>query len=164
MCGFQPVRGENLGEGWLGGFSLQSHRSGLLGLDVCSVTSKFYIPVLLERSFYAKRLSPRQLARLVGKLQSCSLAVGPVVRLVTRELYRFICKVAEDFSWSYFHAVPEEVKSEVLFWWQHLAGLNGFSFSLNRSEVVINFEVASDASGVGVYAYQFVSDFKLLLK
>ena len=56
------------------------------------------------------------------------------------------------------------MRAEILFWWQNLSGLNGFSFSQNRSEVVINFEVASDASGAGVYAYQFASEFKLLLK
>ena len=83
-------------------------RLTFLGLDVCSITPKFYIPEkkflnicsLLEEAFFARKLQPRQLARLVGKLQSCSLAVGPVVRLMTRELYQFICKVVEEYSWS----------------------------------------------------------------
>ena len=114
-----------------------SSRLTFLGLDVCSTTSKFYIPEkkfsslchLLEEAFFAPRLQPRWLASLVGKLQSCSRAVGPVVRLMTRAMYRFICSTVDAFSWSYFARVPEEVKEEVLFWWRNLSGLNGFSFS-----------------------------------
>ena len=90
---------------------------------MCSRTLKFFIPEKkslnifsqLEAAYVARRLQPRKLTSLVGKLQSCSLALGPVVRLMTRNFYRFICQVVEENSWSYFSFVPEEVKVENLF-------------------------------------------------
>ena len=84
---------------------------------------KFFIPEKkflsifsqLEAALIARRMQPRKLASLVGKIQSCALALGPVVRLKTRNLYRFICQVVDDYSWSFFTPVTEEVKVELLF-------------------------------------------------
>ena len=145
-------------------------RLTFLGLDVCSRSMMFFIPekkleaILghLDSFVKGKKTSPRCLARLVGKIQSCHRALGPVVRHMTRNIYRFICSNVENFAWDYFLPIDSEVRDELLFWKNNLRTLDGFHFSPVQTEEVVNFEVASDASGVGVFAYLVDSNRQLL--
>ena len=72
----------------------------LLGFTVDLKAGTFHVPprradalkqlldVIIAKDF---RLSVRTLSRLTGSLVSMSLAMGPVVRLWTRAMYRDIC-------------------------------------------------------------------------
>ena len=93
------------------------------------------------------------LSSLVGKIQSCYRALGSVVRLMTRRSYRWICEGVDNSSWDYWHYLSPEVVEELVFWWANIRSLNGFSFVPSLSQTDVSFEVASDASGVGVFGY-----------
>ena len=77
-----------------------------LGLEVCSIERKFFIPEkkltrllgALDSLLNQRLVSVRKLASGVGLLQSCALALGPVVRLMTRRLYSFIAEMEMKFS------------------------------------------------------------------
>ena len=65
---------------------------------------------ILSKGFVA---FARQLARFTGLLASMSLALGPVVRLWTRSLYRDILNAA---SWDSLFPLSDDAVGEVLFW------------------------------------------------
>ena len=94
------------------------------------------------------------LSSLVGKIQSCYRALGPVVRLMTRRSYHWICEVVDKFSWDYWQYLCPEVLEELVFWRDNITSLSGHSFVPALSQTDVRFEVASDASGVGVFGYQ----------
>ena len=103
------------------------------------------------------------MASLVGKIQSCQRALGPVTRLMTRKSYHWICQVVDSFNWDYWQNLTPEVLEELKFWRDNLWNLNGCSFSPSLSQLDVSYEVASDASGVGVFGY-LVGDRQVLLK
>ena len=101
---------------------------------------------------------------MVGLLQSCAQALGPVVRLMTRSLYSFIVENVEKFSWSFFTPLSDEARTELLFWMEQLRNLNGFHFSPSLSLENVDFELCSDASAIGVFGYQFKSNYEVILR
>ena len=130
-------------------------RITFLGLDICSESMKFHIPEgkltkleeILDNAIRAKRRTPRMLSSLVGKVQSCYRALGPVVRLMTRKSYRWICERVDSTSWDYWSDLSPEVVEELVFWRTNIRSLNGCSFVPSLSQTDVSFEVASDASG-----------------
>jgi hypothetical protein len=58
-------------------------------------------------------VSARTIAKLTGHLQSMSLALGPIARLWTRQLYYFI---NAQFSWKNIALLPDLAIQEFLFW------------------------------------------------
>ena len=149
-----------------------SSRLVFLGLEVCSVTQKFYIPEkkivrilsMLDSLLSARRICLRALASLVGLLQSCGRALGPVVRLRTRRTYGFLMENVTKFCWGYHLALHEDCREELNFWFENIKDLNGFQFSAKLSMKDIDFEVCSDASQVGVFGYQFSDSYEILLR
>ena len=146
-------------------------RITFLGLDICGQELKFFIPeaklnklveILIE-TIKAKRRTARMMASLVGKIQSCYRALGPVTRFMTRRSYQWICQMVDSFSWDYWQNLTPEVIDELTFWKINLRSLSGYSFSPSLSQIDVKFEVASDASGVGVFGY-LVGDKQVLLK
>ena len=71
---------------------------------------KQLIDTIIDKHFI---VSARCLSRLSGSLVSMGLALGPVVRLWTRGIYRDICQVN---YWDKPFLVPQDSQSEVLFW------------------------------------------------
>ncbi|CAH3032378.1 unnamed protein product [Porites lobata] len=66
----------------------------------------------------------RELARLAGFIISLSLAVGPIARLFTRQMYFFIqSRPSWDVSFTFSEALLQELK----FWLQHIDSFNGYS-------------------------------------
>ena len=57
--------------------------------------------------------SARSLSRLTGMLVSIGLAIGPVVRLWTRAMYREILQAP---SWSILFSLSTEAQQEIYFW------------------------------------------------
>lgn len=58
-------------------------------------------------------VSARHIARLTGSLSSMGLALGPIVRLWTRELYRTI---QQSVFWDQKIQLSEEAQNKILFW------------------------------------------------
>ena len=149
-----------------------SSRLVFLGLEVCSVEQKFFIPEKkmvrllgsLDSVLNHRKVSVRSLASLVGSLQSCALALGPVVRLMTRNVYCFIMENVIKFSWGYHVVLTDSCRQELQFWVDNLSLLNGYHFSPKLSMVDIDFDIISDASQVGVFGYQFSHFYEVILR
>ena len=147
-------------------------RLTFLGLDICSESLKFFIPEkkladikeLLAKYLRYNKMSARQLAKVVGKIQSCWRALGPVVRVMTRSCYSFICKSVDTYAWDYFQPLSKKARRELSFWRDNISDLHGYSFSPVMSKEVVDVVVASDASGVGLFAYLVDSSKEVLGK
>ena len=82
----------------------------------------------------------RELARLTGFIISLSLAVGPIARLFTRQMYFLIqSRPSWDVSFTFSEALLQELK----FWLQHIDSFNGYSI---RGVFCANCTVYTDAS------------------
>ncbi|CAH3032982.1 unnamed protein product, partial [Pocillopora meandrina] len=78
----------------------------------------------LESMILAGYATYRELARLAGFIISLSLAVGPIARLFTRQMYFFIqSRPSWDVSFTFSEALLQELK----FWLQHINSFNGYS-------------------------------------
>ena len=88
-------------------------------------------------------LKARDLASIIGKLISMSLAVGPVARLMTRSLYAVL---NTRQYWCQFLPVSREARQEIQFWLDNLDNVNGQGLWLSPSAVRI---VYIDASSTG---------------
>merc|ERR1711888_408918 len=147
-------------------------RLTFLGLDICSESLMFFIPEkkladikeLLVKYLRYHKMSARQLAKVVGKIQSCWRALGPVVRVMTRYCYSFICKSVDTYAWDYFQPLSKKARQELSFLRDNISDLHGYSFTPVMSEVVVDVVVASDASGVGLFAYLVDSSKEVLGK
>ena len=76
-------------------------------------TLKQLLDIIIATDF---RVSAMTLSHLTGSLVSLSLAMGPVVCLWTRAMYRDICLAP---SWDQPICLSSETHSEVLFWKQN---------------------------------------------
>ena len=103
-----------------------------MGFLINSIQFTFQIPesklAKLKRSLQSLildgRATNRELARLVGFIISLSLAVGPIARLFTRQMYFFIqSRPVGDISFTFPGALLQELK----FLLQHIDSLNGYS-------------------------------------
>ena len=151
------------------GFVISDHKSkgpakriSYLGLEICSDSKKFYIPEQkllkiteeLKTLLEVRRVKLRNMARVLGLLQSCSRALGNVVRIKTRNLYRWLNERLENSSYNYHFCLSEVEKDEVFFWINNIRDLNGCYFTPKRSSTETYFSVVSDASNEGMFAYQ----------
>ena len=103
----------------------------------------------------------RVLAKLLGKLQFCERALGPVVRLLSRSSYYLIAKAS---SWNSFITLSESAKTELLFLFENLESLNGFPIRASKSAIKLDFSFCSDASDIGFCVYCINSNNDILLK
>ena len=143
-----------------------------LGLEICSESLSFYIPekkllkILheVENLLSSRRTKVRDLARVLGLLQSCARALGPVVRLRTRRLYHWIAEKLKVGNYDYFSLLTEIEKEELTFWLLNLRKLNGFFFSPKLSCFETSITICSDSSSSGMFGYQLVDKYKILLR
>ena len=96
------------------------------------------------------RVRVKELASVVGKLQSVRLATGPIVSIMTRSLYVTVDKAQ---SWSSWVALDPLSKFELEWWVGNLHLVDRFPIPTSSSATVFDYRVASDASGVGHYVY-----------
>ena len=94
-----------------------------------------------------EKVSAKYLASLIGKIMALSIAVGPVVRLMTRSLYAVLNSRTSWFQKLY---ILPEAKDELEFWWESLPRLQGQNIWQSPSAVRV---VYSDASGTGYAGY-----------
>lgn len=89
-------------------------KAGTLHVPSCRVdASKKSLDIIIGKDFC---VSVRTLFRLTGSLVSMSLAMGPVVRLWMRAMYRDICLAP---CWDQPICLSSDSRSEVLFWKQN---------------------------------------------
>ena len=92
-------------------------------------------------------LKARNLASIIGKLISMSLAVGPVARLMTRSLYAILNTRCQSLP------VSREARQEIQFWLDNLDNVNGQGLWHNPSAVRIVYADAS-SSGYGGFTVE----------
>ena len=150
-----------------------SSRILFLGLEVCSVEMKYYIPEKkiqriinsAEDILKKRQVEMRKLASFVGFLQSCSRALGPVTRLMLRACYNWMAeKLNICPSYNMFYVFPDQVREEIMFWKSEVRILNGYPISPSRSLTETRITVVSDSSEVGTFGYQLEDNFKVLLR
>jgi hypothetical protein len=92
-------------------------------------------------------VSSRLVARLAGQIQSMSLALGPICRLWTRNIYVFI---ESKFIWDCPSLLSESAIEEVKFWKNQFDNLKGSPIWHLKSKVdLFSFSDASDNSWGG---------------
>ncbi|XP_041453613.1 uncharacterized protein LOC121406809 [Lytechinus variegatus] len=89
----------------------------------------------------------RTLASVAGQIISMQPAIGTIVQLKSKEIFKCINNRA---SWNAPVLVTGEAVTELLFWYKHLDRLNGVSISRVKS---CNCCLFTDASGTGFGAY-----------
>lgn len=95
----------------------------------------------------AKCVPARVLASLIGKIISMSLALGPVTRLMTRNLYAVLnCRLA----WCHRLTLSNEAFQEINFWLTEITNFNGRHIWPKPSAVRVAY---SDASATGYGGY-----------
>ena len=136
-----------------------AQRGEVLGFVLDLSAGTFQVPqrrvdsfcVLLEtvvsKGFVA---SARQLSRFTGLLASMGLALGPVVRLWTRSLYRDILRSA---SWDSPFRMSDDAVCEVLFWQDNFNNSGYPIWSPSPKPEVLSFSDASE-SGWGGFTAQ----------
>ena len=93
--------------------------------------------------------SARQISKITGRGVSfrCSLPIGPLARLFTRQMYFFIENSAK---WDETITAGDDLIQEINFWVHNLKKYNGFEIKVNH---VISKVVYSDASDTGYGGY-----------
>ena len=128
----------------------------LLGFIISLATGLFTVPERRVLAFMdmLKRImnnsfmvSARHLVQLTGSLSSMGLALGPVVCLWTRELYRAI---QQSTSWDHRFQLSEDGKNEICFWHENFANSG---LPIWRACPTIDVMTYSDASDVAWGGY-----------
>ena len=129
-----------------------------LGFDIDLSKSQIMVPDVkikplreLVSSAVTKVVLPaRHIARVVGKIISLSIAVGPVSRLMTRSLYAVLNN--RDF-WSDFLSLTPDALSELSFWQSNLEEYNCQPLWREPGAVRVVYSDASD-TGFGGYVVE----------
>ena len=128
-----------------------------LGLIINTINFHFEIPQRkvekvkrsIEFILSSNYVSFRELAKVAGFINSLYLAVGPPVRLFTRQLYYII---SQRCSWSHcLDYIPPLLIDELRFWLTNLNFLNGYVIKPKVS--LEPLQIHTDASGVGYGGY-----------
>ena len=101
----------------------------------------------IKDALQAKALPARSLASITGRLISMSIALGPVTRLMTRNLYALINMRK---SWCHTLTISPEATAELLFWLEQIDNFNGQNIWHSPSAIRV---VYSDASSSGYGGY-----------
>ena len=104
-----------------------------LGFDIDTRQMKFSVPtekirlllVLISKALKSTYINAKQVAKIAGHLISMTPAIGPLTRLFTRQMYRF---VENRTSWYNPEVSDNLLKHELLFWERNLINNNGHIF------------------------------------
>ena len=131
---------------------MPSQHMELLGFIVDLKAGTFHVPprrvdalkqlldIIIAKDFC---VSARTLSCMTGSLVSISLAMGPVVRLWMRAMYRAICSAP---CWDQPICLSSASRSEVLFWKQNFDNSGYLIWAPSPKIEVLSY---SDASGLG---------------
>ena len=127
---------------WLG-FELDL-ALGYISVPVEKVT---HLKQCLSQTEGMRAISAKALASIVGRIISMSLALGPIARLRTRNMYRLM---NSRVTWYDKLVIDKEVREELFFWNSCIENFNGQKLWKSSSAVRVIF---SDASGTGYAGY-----------
>ena len=99
----------------------------------------------IATALQSKSITARLLASITGTLNSMHLAVGPLVRLMTRSMY---AQIALATSWDSYLRLDSCSKGELLFWSETYDFETGYTFKFRPVTAKVVFTDASD-SGYG---------------
>uniref|UniRef100_A0A7M5XJR3 Reverse transcriptase domain-containing protein n=1 Tax=Clytia hemisphaerica TaxID=252671 RepID=A0A7M5XJR3_9CNID len=130
-------------------------RKTWLGFIIDTEKMKFEVPTtkilkvqnLLLEALNCEFISAREISRIAGNLISMAQAIGPLVYLFTKQLYKF---VESSFSWDKKRLLTFDVRQELEFWKENLEVTK--SFRINTQPEVTKI-VFSDASETGYGGY-----------
>ena len=135
---------------------LSSLEGNLLGSVCDMVTLRFRIPPhkieevrSLIQSYLAKKCQPvRFLAKIIGKLASFHLSLGPILRLMMTNSYRIIVMA---HSWRNYVSLNSMALKELNWWLENLTQVNGFDSSHPCQSQTCFFTWWSIASSQGMF-------------
>ena len=105
----------------------------------------------LLRLFIARKLAtPKEIAKIAGRIISLKPAIGTLTSLFTRHQYKFI---ESRSHWHERKQIPQSIKDEFTFWLKNLDDKNGHCIKNNPSITKIVYSDASDR-GYGGYIVQ----------
>ena len=86
-------------------------------------------------------LTPKKLAKITGQLSSMYLAIGPLMRLFTWNMYH---EIENRFSWYEPTIISKETKVELELWLNNIYIYNGSTFKSRALTTCLVFTGASD--------------------
>jgi len=86
----------------------------------------------LNQAATASQLKAQQLASVIGKIISMSLAIGPVAHLMTRSMYALL---NTQQYWCRTLTLSPEVIRELSFWQSQISGIDGWEIWQSPSAV-----------------------------
>ena len=104
---------------------------------------------LLDSAIQDGFSSFRELARIAGTIISAALAVGPISRLLTRQMY---FAIETRSAWDYIIHFPPSLLQELKFWYCNIDCLNGYSIRPPLATHTVLFSDASDIAFGGFSA------------
>lgn len=107
------------------------------------------IELTIDRLLARQRARVKEVASLYGKLASCRLATGPIIRLLTRDGQRTISDTVASAGWDSWLTV-QLCKKELRFLRAKLRSFNGFPFTGKELVMSVDGTIASDASNKGL--------------
>ena len=128
-----------------------------LGIIINTIHMTFQVPSSkLERLKSAIRdvlgcqnVPVKDIARISGYLVAMTIALGPIARLFTRQMY-FV--IANRISWRGHVVVNEPLAQELKFWLHHVDAFNGYAIKRKFSATAIVYSDASDTGFGGFTA------------
>ena len=129
-----------------------------LGLVINSKEMTFNIPVEKQESIIGRireikgrrKVKVKAVARVIGTLQSVGRATGPIVRIMTRSLYK---EVSRAKTWASFVTLCAAAEEELNWWEENLKSVSKYPILSSMSGREVSSEAASDASDLGYYSY-----------
>ena len=86
-------------------------------------------------------LTPKQLAKLTGQLSSMHLAIGPLLYLLTRNMYH---EIENRTSWYEPKIISKETKDKLECWLNNINIYNGYTFKSRALATCLVFTDACD--------------------
>ncbi|KAK3743496.1 hypothetical protein QZH41_011509, partial [Actinostola sp. cb2023] len=129
-----------------------------LGFIINTVAMQFQVPAkklsklkgLLDVAILDGYLSIRQLAKIAGSVISLTLAVGPICRLFTRQMYFTI--ESRSGGWDQVISLYPALVEELRFWLGNLDNFNGYAIRPPPLASTVIFTDASDVAFGGFSA------------
>ena len=127
-----------------------------LGFIINTISMKFYMPerkvaklkATLQSAISDGYCSYRYLAKIAGSVMSCALAVGPMARLLTRQMY---LNIETRGSWDSVVQFSPGLLEELRFWFTNIDCFNGHRISEPVTTCTVIFTDASE-SGFGGFS------------
>ena len=143
------------------GFTINEEKSKLypvqkgewLGFEIDTGTMEFSVPLrkivglklLLDNALHRSTITPRALAKLAGKIISMTIAIGPVARLFTRQMYHHI---EHRIHWDAPAKLNVKTWGELKFWQENLEQNNGYKIKTDDpSSLVLYCDASAFAFG-----------------